>query len=334
MKDNGALHRIGRYLLPRVLVVVSIVIPIFLLVGILWIAGAAAQQPAQINPQPPANQTIKVEFAYMGSDLAGAAVAADEFASLLAVETGLDIQASISWCMADVAHHLGIGQVDVAPLSSFTYVKERDTYGFNAELAFVRFGYPYYGGQINVLTAKGYTDIWDLQNKSFAAPSPSSTSGYLLPYLLISDTTGMTPDQFFSEVTFSGHSQVIRDVYSGTVDSGSTYNDARYALQGELPDVLSVVEVLTTTEFVPKDPWVFRDGLDPSTTHTLTTGIVAVAGTTEGQNALEPFIGSVEGAAPVSDSQYDITQRLAETFGLSGPVCYRNYLPAILTPED
>jgi phosphonate transport system substrate-binding protein len=327
MKDNGILFFSRVHLLPRALIFVSILIPIFLLAGIFWIAGAAAQKPGQAFPQSPASQTVHVEFSYGGSDPVGAATAADDFALLLASETGLDIQASIFPCMADVAHHLGLGQVDVSPLSSVAYVQER---GFEASLANVKFGYTVYRGQINVQRSSGYTDVWDLQGTSFAADQ-YSWSSYYVPYILISDTTGMTPDQFFSDVIFSGgHSQVIRDVYSGTVDSGATFDDARLALMSELPDVLSVVDVLTKTVWVPNSPWVFRTGLDPSLRQTLVDGIIAVAGTTVGQAALGPLIGPIEGAAPISDSQYDISQRVVETFGLSEPACQENFLPAIL----
>lgn len=63
------------------------------------------------------------------------------------------------------------------------------------------------------------------------------------------------------------HAQVIKDVYTGTTDCGSTYEDARGSVSGEYPDVLDVVSVLTYTDYMPQNPWVFRQGLDGD--HTL-----------------------------------------------------------------
>jgi phosphonate transport system substrate-binding protein len=271
-----------------------------------------------------------VEFYYSGDNPGGAAAKADTFASLLATETGFDIDASIHPCESGVVQHLGMGDVDIAAFSAFAYVKGHDTYGFEAELANIRFGRADYRGQLNVQASKGYTDVWGLRGTTIAFPSPGSWSGHFAPYVLISKTTGIAPEDFFREIVFSGgHSAVILDVYSGTVDVGGSFDDARSTISGTYTDVFEVVSVLAYTEYSPNEPWVFRTGLSPMVTQALVDGIVVVAGTDTGQNALEPFFVWIDGAAPIDDSDYDFTRSVVDAFGLEAQSCI-NFVPSIL----
>jgi len=245
----------------------------------------------------------------------------------------LDIQATIQSCESYIVDNLGSGQSDLAPLSSVAYVLGHDKYGIEAELVNGASGNYAYRSQINVQTSRGYTDIWDLQGKQFTSTSPESITGFMLPYLLISETTGMTPTKFFGEVNFVGsHAQVIKDVYTGTTDCGSTYEDARGSVAGEYPDVLDVVSVLTYTEYMPQNPWAFRQGLDENLVLTLANGIITVAGTTDGVNALETiFEFDLTGIETTQDNTYDIVRDLVKVFGLHLELCNPIYLPIVLS---
>ena len=290
----------------------------------LWSAQAAHQATAQ--------ETIKLEFSYSGDDSSSVFAAVDDFADLLSQETGLTIQASLHTCEADVVEHLGAGQADVAPLSSVAYIHGHDAYGIQARLVNSLFGQTYYRSQINVQTASGYTDIWDLQDTRFAASNSNSTSGYLVPYLMILDATGMTPSEFFSEVNFVGtHHQVIRDVYTGAADCGAAYEDARQGVVGEYPDVYDVVTVLAVSEEIPNTPWAFRSGLNEMMIQQLVDGIIAVASTPEGDQTLDTIFGSnLTGIGTTHDSAYDIVRDLISEFGFEMAPCNHNYLPTVI----
>jgi phosphonate transport system substrate-binding protein len=277
-------------------------------------------------------ETVRVEFPYVGDGSSAINSAADEFAALLSQETGFDVQASVACCMANVVEHLGEGYADLSPISAVGYVHGHDQYGIEAALVNERYGLPYYMGQINVPAAMGYTSLWDLQNKRIAFPDEGSISGYMAPYLLISETTGIRPEDFFSEIHFSGsHPQVILDVYTGSVDCGGSYWDARPTIEGEHPDVMSVVAVLTTTEQIPNDPWAFRPGMDAVKAETLKDGIIAVYNTYEGRQALETLISpSLTEISAAQDSDYDLTRQMVSAFGLELDPFYEVYLPLVL----
>jgi phosphonate transport system substrate-binding protein len=284
---------------------------------------------------------IMIEFVYRGTDLISATLAADEFGSLLSQETGITIEVNLRPCEILVIENIGSGQADVGVLSQPGYILGHEMNGMEAKLVNGRSGNFSFRGQFNIQASSGYTNLLDLQGTRYVAPGYGSMSSDMAPYILISETTGMTPTEFFSEVTFvGGHSQVIREVYSGTADVGTTYDDARGSVEDELPDVFSVVSVLTYTAPLPNEPWVFRSGLDAGTVLSLTNGIQAVFGTVEGENTLETIWGyDLTGIAPIQDSDYDIYRALDNAFGLGFEqslygVCYQIFTPIITKSPD
>ena len=316
---------------------VAVALPVLFLVMLLvWGAITSerllAQPDSPVRTGNPAQQTVSIEFPYVGADPAGALSAAADFESLLSLQTGLEIQVSTYPCEERVIAHLGAGQTDVAPLSPVGYVLGRDEHAIEAKLVVRRFGSFNYRGQIIVQASAGYTDIWSLQGETFAAPDPNSMSGYLVPYILISRTTGLTPTQFFSDVVFAGdHNAAVVAVYNGTVDCGASYEGARAAVVGVYSDVYSVVSVLTYTDYVPQQPWTFRAGLDPTVVQTLTDGIIAVAGTSEGDTALDILLDyDQQGITNTLDSAYDVFRQAFAVGELLREQCGIVYLPAVL----
>jgi alpha-glucoside transport system substrate-binding protein len=302
--------------------------------GLGWVVGLVAllvlvflvgTTGASTQPQAPAQETIYLEFVYHGSDPSAAQGAADDFAGLLSQETGLDVQASTTACEAQVVQRMGAGQTDLAPIRPVAYVLGHDDHGIEARLVNGRFGAYAYRGQINVQAAGGYTGLWDLQDTRFAFTTPDSMSGHYAPTLLISETTGMTPTAFFTEVVFAGgHTQVIRDVYNGAVEGGASYEGARYALQGEYPDVLTVVDVLTYTDPIPNETWAFRSGLDATAAQSLTNGIKAVAATVPGETALETiFDYDLTGISETQEIAFDLVRKAVDYFELEYAPCVR-----------
>lgn len=308
----------------------------FLVFLLLAYSGSASAQTAgeREDSNRAANspeKTYVIEFFYNDEFSQTASIAAGNFATLLAKETGLDVKASINPCEAGIVRNLGEKTTDLAPLGYAAYVLGQEDYGFQAELVNGYYGAYQFRGQINIQASSGYTDIWDLQGKRFASGDPDSISSYMLPYMLISNTTGMTPTEFFSEVYFTGsQSQVIKDVYSGTADCGATFEDARATVEGEYTDVYDVVEVLSYTEYTPNNPWVFRKELNTTDVQKLTDGVIAVAGTPDGDKALKAILGSAwTGIDNTQDSAYGPTREIVNTFGLQMDNCHDMFLPIV-----
>lgn len=330
--DNETWSRIERiFVLLGCVVLSSFLVLIFLSYSVNASAQAAVQPAASILAVNSPQKTFKIEFFYYDEFSQTASTAAENFATLLAKETGLDVDASINSCEAKIVRNLGENATDIAALYPTAYVKGQEAYGIQAKLVNGMRGAFEYRGQINVQASGNYTDILGLQSKRFIASAPESLSGYMLQSLLISETTGMSMTAFFNEVAFvGGHSQVIKDIYNGLADCGGTYEGARSSVEGEYPDVNNKVHVLAYTEYVPNPPWVFRKGLAAGEVQKLSDGIIAVAGTPDGEKALQAIFGSNwTGIDKIQDSAYDTFRDLVKTFGLQMDNCHDMFLPFV-----
>jgi phosphonate transport system substrate-binding protein len=116
-----------------------------------------------------------------------------------------------------------------------------------------RFGYLWYSTSIYVLRDSGIETLADLEGLTWAAPSLTSTSGYLYPLNKLNDA-GITPGEI---VEFGGSATgVVRAVYNGEVDFGTSfYSPGRVdgvAIEwepGDDPDIpAELVEFCANTE--------------------------------------------------------------------------------------
>ena len=101
--------------------------------------------------------------------------------SLLQKETGLHFKTSIATSYAAVIEAMGAGKVDIGWLATFSYVLGKDKYDFDLLLIVVRFGSPFFRGQIVVNAKSEIKSLADLEGKKFAYVDPASSSGHLYP---------------------------------------------------------------------------------------------------------------------------------------------------------
>lgn len=133
-------------------------------------------------------------------------------------ELGMEVKFQPVSDYAGVVEALGAKRLDMAWLGGFTFVQARLRTGDAIPLV--------QREQDEVFTStfitanEGVTKHTDLEGKSFAFGSVSSTSGHLMPrYFMQQD--GIAPDDFFSRVAFSGaHDATVAWVESGRVDAG------------------------------------------------------------------------------------------------------------------
>ena len=141
----------------------------------------------------------------------------------------------------------------IASLPTFTYLLASERGVAQAELVGVRFGSPYYQGQIITRIGSGITDVGDLAGKTFCRPDPLSTSGWIVPSVTML-SLGIDPENDLGAIRDSGsHEDVVIDVYNGVCDAGSTYVDARIAVEGVYTDVWNVVLVINESEQIPNE---------------------------------------------------------------------------------
>jgi phosphonate transport system substrate-binding protein len=228
----------------------------------------------------------------------------DTLAEMIEEKTGLVVKAEVGTDFAATREAMGAGKAHVGWLNTFNYVLANEKYGIDVGLVTVRFGSNSYKGQINVLADSGIESLDDLKGKVMCWVDPNSTSGYIIPRIMLM-ANGIDPDNDFAETIEAGsHNNVVTQVYNGDCDAGATYADARSSIEDDVADVKEKVVVLAETTDIPNDSVSFIKDLDPEVREKIVTALLEIAETEEGQAALESLY-SIAGLERADDSFYD-----------------------------
>ena len=228
----------------------------------------------------------------------------DELAAMVKARTGLEIQANVGTDFAAVREAMGAEQAHIGWLNTFNYVLAHEKYNVDAALVTVRFGATTYNGQINVGADTGITELEDLKGNVFCWVDPNSTSGYIIPRIMLL-ANGINPDTDFAQTVEAGsHNNVITQVYNGDCDAGASYVDARSSIEEDFPDVNEKVVVLAETTDIPNDNVSFIEGFPEEMRQEIVVALLEIAQTPEGQEALDTLY-SIEGLQEADDAFYD-----------------------------
>lgn len=274
---------------------------LLMLVGMLVFAlaacgGGEAELGTEENP-------IVMSFVPSG-DTQDIITSGDQLAEMISERTGLVIEANVGTDFAAVREAMGAEQAHIGWLNTFNYVLANEEYGVDAALVTQRFGATYYNGQINVNVDSGIETIDDLRGTVMCWVDPNSTSGYIIPRIML-QAEGINPDEDFSQTVEAGsHDNVIIQVYNGECDAGATFVDARTNVEEDFPDVTEQVAVLATTSDIPNDNVSFIEEFPEDKREEIVNALLDIAASEEGQEALNTLY-SIEGLQEADDSFYD-----------------------------
>ncbi|MBP6016539.1 MAG: phosphate/phosphite/phosphonate ABC transporter substrate-binding protein [Candidatus Promineofilum sp.] len=228
----------------------------------------------------------------------------DTLAQLLTERTGLTVTSNVGTDFSSVREAMCAGQAQIGWLNTFNYVLANEQCGVDAGLATSRFGATTYAGQIIVRADSGITTLEDLRGKVMCWVDPASTSGYIIPRILLA-ANGVNPDTDFSQTIEAGsHNNVVTQVYNGDCDAGATFSDARTGIEEEFPDVLEKVVVLATTSDIPNDSVSFVKDMPEEMRTKIVAALLDIAGSPEGQEALNTLY-NIESLVESNDAFYD-----------------------------
>ncbi|PIP89811.1 MAG: phosphonates-binding protein [Bdellovibrionales bacterium CG12_big_fil_rev_8_21_14_0_65_38_15] len=233
-----------------------------------------------------------------------------EFIKFLEAETGLYFESGIPSNYVAVVEAFGSKRADIAVMNSFGYLLANQKYNAHARLRALRYGEDSYKGQIIAHVDSGINELKDLAGKKFAFTDSSSTSGYMFPLKIIKDA-GVE----LGNTTFAiKHDSVVTMIYQKQVDAGATYysppaedgtiRDARSRVKTQFPDVEEKIKIISITEPIPNDPFVFRDGLPEEIATKFIDALKKYIATPDGQQSFKN-IYSVEGVVDTTDEAYD-----------------------------
>jgi len=246
------------------------------------------------------------------------AAGAQQVADLLHDETGLYFDTNVATEYAGVVEAMCSDppEAHMASLATFSYVLANERCGVETELVAVRYGSPTYNGQLITLADSGISSISDLAGKTFCRPDPLSTSGWIIPNLSMR-AEGINPESDLAEIVDAGsHDAVVAAVYNGDCDAGATYVDARGTLEEDHPDVMEKVVVFHVTADIPNDGVQFIPDMDEELKTQIVDGLMAIAETEEGQEALDTAY-SWAGLEKHGDEFYDPFRQVLQASGMS-----------------
>jgi phosphonate transport system substrate-binding protein len=287
----------------------SIIIAVIILVGVA-IAGCGPKKlGTEENPivwaVVPSGETERVVAGF------------EKVADFIFEETGYVIQPLVATEYAGVIEAMCAdpAKAQMGSLATFAYILAADKGCAEAELVSVRNGAPTYNGQIYVRADSGIESVAELGGKTFCRPDPLSTSGWIVPSIVLK-ANGIDPDTGLAQVVDAGsHDAAIAGVYNGDCDAGSSYVDARTRVEGDYPDVMDVIKVLEISPAIPNDGVQYVPGLDREYRDAINAAIIKMAGTEAGVEALGEAYQWSE-LQKTDDSFYDTFRQYLDAAGI------------------
>ncbi|NLF01486.1 MAG: phosphate/phosphite/phosphonate ABC transporter substrate-binding protein [Anaerolineales bacterium] len=243
---------------------------------------------------------------------------AESVAALLEEKTGLsfEVRVATEYAGAIEAMCADPAEAHMASLATFAYVMAADRGCAEAALLSVRFGVPTYNGQILVRADSGINSLEDLAGKTFCRPDPLSASGWVVPSIML-QAAGVDPDTGLAEVVDAGsHDAVAAGVYNGDCDAGATYVDARTRVEEDYPDIMDQTVVIAIEPDIPNDGVQFIPSLSDELKQKISDGLLAIAATEEGVEALSTAY-QWEELTKADDSIYDPFRQILQAAGIS-----------------
>lgn len=238
----------------------------------------------------------------------GSALSTEQINTLqtfLGNETKLTVRVQVAKTDLDAINAFGgkYPKAELGIVNLFGYELAQEEYGAEAALRVLRKDQdPDYTGEIVVQQDSPLKELKDLSGKKIAYIDQYSTSGFILPSVLLA-TSGVTV-----ESQFAGEpSRAIALLQSGEVDAAAVYED--FPLDASL-------RVLAKTDSIPNEPIFFRKGFDSAKRAQLVSALQKLSQAPEGK-ALLPSIAGITGVAPATDADYQKVHEMIEKSGFT-----------------
>jgi len=249
---------------------------------------------------------------------------ATDIADCLTKMTGLTFGISFGTSFGASIESMGAGKAQVGFLNTFSVLLAEAKYGIVPVLANER-AYatvpgidpdaalagqlePYYKAEFLANAASGIKTFADLKGKTFCFVDPNSTSGYIVPRIILK-AKGFNPDTDFKATVNAGsHPNVAIAVYKGDCDAGVAYIDIRTDATANLiatyPDIMTKVQVFAVSDRIPNDGVQVVKDFPADYTAALTEALLSMNGD-PGGNALIKNLYNVNKFIPIDKTFYD-----------------------------
>ena len=286
------------------------IVPLILIIALLAVAGC---QPAEAELGTEENP-IKWVFVPSG-EMESVSAGAEAVADMIFAETGLVVETFVATDYTAAIEAECSGQAHMGSLATFAAITAADRDCAYPALVATRYGSPTYTGQIIANVDSGIQSVADLAGKTFCATDETSTSGWIIPSIMMR-AAGVNPETDV-EVTFAGsHDAAVLGVYNGDCDAGASFVDARTSVEDEFPDVMDrVLQVEISTE-IPNDGVQFAKNFPEATRQLLVDALIKIIGTEEGKAAMDAAY-EWDGLEEHDNTFYDAFRQLLDAAGIT-----------------
>ncbi len=246
---------------------------------------AAGQLGSPDNP-------IVITFVPSG-DVPTITKAGNDTADCLNKITGLSYKIAVGTSYAASIEAMGANKAQFSFLATFAAILAKQKYGVTPALVAIR-NYstnevdpdaslkgtpqPFYKAQFLTKAGSGIKTLADLKGKTFCMVDPTSTSGAIVPGIILK-ANGINPDKDLKATQYAGsHPNVVAAVYKGDCDAGVSYIDARTdsGIQKTYPDVMTKVVPFFDSDKIPNDGLQVAKGVDPTIRDATVSGLLAM----------------------------------------------------------
>jgi phosphate/phosphite/phosphonate ABC transporter binding protein len=171
---------------------------------------------------------------------------------------GIPIELEVGKDYADLESRIVLGQVDLAVLGPYSYVRARKrAEGIQVFASHISRGNITYGAYIISLADGPIQSLDDIRGGRMAFVDKRSASGWLFPAARFLDE-GIHPIDDLQHHFHGNHESVVNAVVAGEADAGATYSDVLLDLQRDQQTELHIV---AKGALIPHDAYVLRAGL-------------------------------------------------------------------------
>ncbi|HKJ26694.1 MAG TPA: phosphate/phosphite/phosphonate ABC transporter substrate-binding protein [Anaerolineales bacterium] len=282
---------------------------IIALVGLLALALSACGGEADLGTEENPIVWVLVPSAEAEGVLTGF----ETFTDMVFDETGLVIEPFVATNNAAAIEALCSGDAHMGALNTFSTVVAIQRGCVDVELVAVRFGSPFYNGQLLAGADSGITSVADFGGKTFCRDDEFSTSSWIIPMLEMR-ATGINVEDEVTTVDTGGHPQNVIGILEGQCEVGASYVDARTAVEEDYPDVMDRVNVVGISADIPNDGVQYQAEFSQELRDQLNPALISVAGSEAGAEALSSAY-SWDGLEAHDNSFYDPFLQVLEASG-------------------
>ncbi len=238
-------------------------------------------------------------------------------------ETGLSFEIEVGTSFAASIEAMGAEKAQIGFLNTFSVLLAEEKYGIEPALAVVRklavndispdkdlagTMQPYYRGQFIASVDSGITKLEDLAGKNFCFVDPNSTSGYIVPNIILKAAGLDSEAGDFTATNAGSHNNVAIAVYKGDCDAGVTYinviTDESADLAATYPDIAEKVVPFFDTDPIPNDGVQFVKNFDPDLKAQIVAAMLKMAEDPDGAQLLKDLY-NINGLVAIEPTFYD-----------------------------